>query len=100
MNVNPSLELALKKMIFKQCRVKGIKPEEVPATDPVIGSLGLVQLDSLDAVEIVTALEKSMGLKAEGATLKNIFKSYNELNLYITQNVAEEKINQFISENS
>ena len=98
MDTNTNLEIALKKMIIKQCRVKGVKPEDIPANDPVVGSQGAVQLDSLDAVEIVTCLERSFGLKAEGMPLKNIFRSYTELSNYVAQNAPPEKLNQFIAE--
>jgi len=90
-----SLHLSLKKMVIKECAVRGVKPEDIPDTDPVIGGTGLVQLDSLDAVEIVTCLERHLGLKAEGMPLKNIFRSYNELAAYIEQNAPPEKIESF-----
>ncbi len=100
MEVKQDLELAIKKMILTQCRVKGVRPEEIPTSDPVIGSQGVVQLDSLDAVEIVTALERTFGLKADAMPLKNIFRSYKELTEYISKQVSDEKIQQFIKDNS
>jgi acyl carrier protein len=90
-----SLLLSLKKMVVAECHVRGVKPEDIPTADPVIGGTGLVQLDSLDAVEIVTCIERTLGLKADSMPLKNIFRSYEELATYIEKHAAPDKIAAF-----
>lgn len=91
-----AFRLSLKKMVVKECHVRGVKAADIPDTDPVIGSTGIVQLDSLDAVEIVTCIERNFALKADSMPLKNIFRSYNELATYIEQNSEKEKLAAFI----
>jgi acyl carrier protein len=90
------LHLSLKNMVIKECRVRGVKPEDIADNEPVIGGQGLVQLDSLDAVEVVTCLERHLGIKAEGMKLKNIFRSYTELAAFIEANAAKDKIAAFV----
>ncbi|RYZ85942.1 MAG: hypothetical protein EOP06_15455 [Proteobacteria bacterium] len=73
-----SLENSLKLMVIQTCRIKGVSPSQINNDDPVIGSMGAAQLDSLDAVEIATTLEREFGLRAEEMPLKTIFKSYSQ----------------------
>ena len=90
------LQLSLKKMVLETCRVKGVKPEDITNEEPVIGGRGAAPLDSLDAVEIATSLERHFGLRAENMPMKNIFHSYKLLNDYIGQHAPADRIEQFI----
>ena len=67
---------------------------------PVIGGMGLVQLDSLDAVEIATAIEQIFEIKAETMPFKNIFRSYNELSGYISAHAPKARIEDFVQKYS
>jgi acyl carrier protein len=51
----------LKSLIVTTLKLDDIKPEELPDDEPLIGA-GL-NLDSIDALELVVAIEKEFGLK-------------------------------------
>ncbi len=89
------LTFALKKMVIEQCRVKGVQAAQIANSDPVIGGQGLLQLDSLDAVEIVTSLERNLDLKADAMPLKNMFRSFDELARFVESHAATEKMIAF-----
>ncbi len=96
-----NLTVALKKMVIQECRVQNVTADQINDSDPVIGSLGpqqKVQLDSLDAVEIATSLERNLGIKAEGmGSMKNIFRSYTAFSDYVAKNVAKERLENFLN---
>ncbi|MDQ7008233.1 MAG: acyl carrier protein [Acidobacteriota bacterium] len=63
------LKEQLKKMIIDACRVEGVVPEEIGDTDRLIGGTGVLELDSLDALEISVALQREFGIKIDNATV-------------------------------
>jgi acyl carrier protein len=91
---------ALKKMVIQECRVQNVTSDQINDADPVIGSVGpqqKVQLDSLDAVEIATSLERNLGIKAEGmGSMKNIFRSYTAFTEYVASNCSKEQLEVFL----
>ena len=56
------LTLRLKNLIITTLKLDGIRPEDIPDDDPLIGSPRF-GLDSIDALELVLALEKEFGVK-------------------------------------
>ncbi len=61
--MNDGLELELVKLIIDFCNVEDVVPEEVPHDVPLIGPDSPFYLDSLDAVEIVVAIQKGYGAR-------------------------------------
>jgi len=59
---NDSLPLRLKTLIVATLKLDGIRPEDIPDHEPLIGSTQL-GLDSVDALELVLAIEKEFGVK-------------------------------------
>lgn len=55
------LLIRLKHLIVETLRLDDVVPEEIPDDEPLIGA-GL-NLDSIDALELVVKLEKEFGLK-------------------------------------
>jgi len=51
----------LKRLIVQALRLEDVSPEEIPDDEPLIGA-GL-NLDSIDALELVVQLEKEFGIK-------------------------------------
>ena len=51
----------LKRLIVATLKLDDIKPEEIPDHEPLIG--GGLNLDSIDALELVVSLEKEFGIK-------------------------------------
>ncbi len=56
------LTLRLKNLIICTLKLDGIRPEDIPEDEPLIGSPRF-GLDSIDALELVLALEKEFGVK-------------------------------------
>jgi acyl carrier protein len=60
------IEDTLKSAIVKELRLEGMKAENLDENIPLFGDEGL-QLDSLDAVELVVLVEKHFGVVIEDA---------------------------------
>ncbi len=56
------LILRLKTLIVTTLKLDGVRPEDIPDAEPLIGSTRF-GLDSVDALELVLALEKEFGVK-------------------------------------
>ncbi len=52
----------LKTLIIATLKLDGVTPEDIPDGEPLIGSPRL-GLDSIDALELVLAVEKEFGVK-------------------------------------
>jgi acyl carrier protein len=57
-----SLTHRLKSLIIVTLNLEGVRPEEIPDDEPLIGSPRF-GLDSIDALELVLAVEKNFGVK-------------------------------------
>ena len=60
--MSDSLILRLKNLIIATLKLEGVRPEDIPDDEPLIGSPRF-GLDSIDALELVLALEKEFGVK-------------------------------------
>jgi len=60
--MSDSLTLRLKTLIITTLKLDGIRPEDIPDDEPLIGSPRF-GLDSIDALELVLAIEKEFGVK-------------------------------------
>ena len=84
----PTMTLTeFKKIIIETLRLEGMTPEMIPDDHPLFGSgLGL---DSIDALEIVVALEKHLGLSLRAHELeKEAFSSVSSLFQCVGRQVA------------
>ncbi len=59
--MSDTLTFRLKQLIIATLKLEGVKPEDIDEDEPLLGS-GL-NLDSIDALELVVTLEKEFGLK-------------------------------------
>jgi len=79
-----SLELELSEMIIDICRVSGPLPDEVAPDAPLIGPDSPYGLDSLDAVEIVVAVQKNYSVRIEAQeTSREVLRSLRSLATFI-----------------
>jgi acyl carrier protein len=56
------LTTRLKRLIVETLKLDGVRPEDIPDDEPLFESSRL-GLDSIDALEIVVAVEKEFGVK-------------------------------------
>ena len=60
--MSDALTLQLKSLIVATLKLSDIQPADIPDEEPLIGSPRL-GLDSVDALELVLAIEKKFGVK-------------------------------------
>ncbi|OEU60671.1 MAG: acyl carrier protein [Desulfuromonadales bacterium C00003094] len=78
-----TLEKELKELIIDACNVPDA-PEEFPDTAPLIGPDSPLGLDSLDAVELVVAVQKRFGVRIGGEdTSREVLESIETLAAFI-----------------
>jgi len=57
-----ALTARLQALIVKKLKLDDVRPEDIPEDEPLIGSPRF-GLDSIDALELVLAIEKEFGVK-------------------------------------
>jgi len=80
LSVNDGLEKELLDLIVEVCNITDPVPDDLSADDPLIGPESPLGLDSLDAVEIVVAVEKKYGIRiGSQETTRQVFRSLKTL---------------------
>ena len=77
----------LKKMIIESLQLEGMSPDEIGGDDPLFGEgLGL---DSVDALELVVAMEKEFDIKIRSDEVgREAFGSVNALAAYVERRLS------------
>jgi acyl carrier protein len=77
----------VKQMIIDSLRIDGMSPDEIETDAPLFGEgLGL---DSIDALQLVVAMEKDFGVVVpDAATGSTAFASVRSMSAYITDHRA------------
>jgi acyl carrier protein len=75
----------VKQMIIDSLRIEGMSPDEIESDAPLFGEgLGL---DSIDALQLVVAMEKEFGVVVpDAATGTKVFASVRSMAAYIAEN--------------
>jgi acyl carrier protein len=75
----------VKQLIIDSLRIEGMSPDEIDTDAPLFGEgLGL---DSIDALQLVVAMEKDFGVVvADAATGTKVFRSVRSMAEYIAEN--------------
>ncbi len=75
---------ALKGQLIEQLNLEDVTVEEIGNDDPLFG--GELELDSIDALEIIVLLEREHGVKIENPKEgKKVFESIRTLATFITE---------------
>ena len=83
----PELRQKLKEIIVANLRLEGITPESITDDSALFG--GGLGLDSIDALELVVAVEQNFGIKvADGEVGKEAFASVAALADFIEKKQA------------
>jgi acyl carrier protein len=81
-----TLEYELAEMIIDFCNVEDVAPEDISADAPLIGPDSPFGLDSLDAVEVVVAVQKTYGVRIGGEkTSREVLQSLRTLAAFISR---------------
>lgn len=79
-----SLEQELSEMIIETCRVAGPLPQEMTPEAPLIGPDSPYGLDSLDAVEVVVAVQRKYQIRIEAQeTSREVLRSLRTLATFV-----------------
>ena len=82
--MNDNLEVELLALIIDLCNIEDILLEEVDLDAPLVGPESPLGLDSLDAVEVVVAVQKSYGVRIGGkSSSREVLQSVNTLAAFI-----------------
>lgn len=74
----------LKGQLIEQLNLEDVTVEEIGNDDPLFG--GELELDSIDALEIIVLLEREYGVKIENPKEgKKVFESVRTLATFITE---------------
>jgi len=81
--MSDALTLRLKTLIIATLKLDGVRPEDIPDDEPLIGSPRL-GLDSVDALELVLVIEKEFGVKiGSSEESRQALASVNTLAAYL-----------------
>ena len=79
---------SFKEVLIEYLNLEDITPSDIDDTDALFGDEGL-GLDSVDAIELVLAVEKEYGVKiTDSKQYETIFASVQSLLNYINENKA------------
>ena len=86
-----------KQQLVEKISVSSIEVDDIKNDEPIFGPDGQLQLDSLDALELVILLETNFDIKLKGkASSTVIFKNFNVLGDYIIENTPNEKLESYL----
>jgi acyl carrier protein len=81
---SPELKLEIKKLIMDTLNITDVKPEDVDDEKPLFGSDNALTLDSVDAIEIIMALQRTYGIRiADQTTARYVIRSVNSIGDFI-----------------
>ena len=79
----------LKTLIVSTLKLDGVRPEDIPDDEPLIGSPRF-GLDSIDALELVLVIEKEFGVKiGSSEESRKALGSVNSLAAYLRSHLAD-----------
>jgi acyl carrier protein len=92
MEPTPELKLEIKKMIMETLNITDVKPENVDDEKPLFGSDNALTLDSVDAIEIIMAIQRKYGIRiADQSIARYVIRSIDSIAHFI---LAEEEKNK------
>lgn len=85
------LEQELRDLIIKACGVKDVDPDSVDPDSPLIGPDSPMELDSLDAIEIIVAVQNMYGVRIDNQNLaRELLKSLGVLAEFVRRETSED----------
>ena len=76
---NSVLKLELKQLIVSACN-KDVIPDKIDDDAPLLGTVSVLELDSLDVLQINVALQQRFGVRIDdGKHARRVMKSINTL---------------------
>ena len=83
------LKLEIKKLIMTTLSVNDVDPNEVDDEKPLFGGDNTLTLDSVDAIEIIMAIQRTYGIRIADQNLaREVVRSINSIAQFITDQQA------------
>jgi acyl carrier protein len=90
---SPELKLEIKKMIMETLNITDINPENVDDEKPLFGSDNALTLDSVDAIEIIMAIQRNYGIRiADQSMARYVIRSINSIAEFIMTEREKNKL--------
>jgi acyl carrier protein len=88
----------LKGAVIEACNVKNITVADIASDEPIVGGKGKLQLDSLDALEVIMMVEQRFGIRLSGDEhSRSLFQSFNKMGTHIIEKSEKDKIDAFLN---
>ncbi|HPT04726.1 MAG TPA: phosphopantetheine-binding protein [Bacteroidales bacterium] len=83
------LKVEIKQLIIDTLKIQDVKPEDVPDDAPLFGTDNVLGLDSIDALEIIMALQRKYNVRMDDQNLARfILTSINTIAEFIEKESA------------
>jgi acyl carrier protein len=87
---SPELKMEIKKLILDTLKISDVKPEDIDNGISLFENNPVVQLDSVDALEIVMALQRTYGVHIDDQNIgRFIIKSVDTIAEFIAKEKAK-----------
>jgi acyl carrier protein len=81
------LKLEIKNLIMTTLSINDIDPKDVDDEKPLFGGDNALTLDSVDAIEIIMAIQRTYGLRiADQSLAREVVRSVNSIAAFIEEN--------------
>ena len=88
------LKLEIKELIMRTLAINDIDPKDVDDEKPLFGGDNALTLDSVDAIEIIMAIQRSYGIRIADQNLaRQVISSINSIARFIAEQQANLKSN-------
>jgi len=88
---SPEIKLEIKRLIMTTLSIQGIDPDEIDDDEPLFGGNNALTLDSVDALEIIMAIQRTYQVRIGDQNLaRSIIRSINSIAEFISS--EQEKI--------
>ncbi len=83
------LKLEIKKLIMTTLAIEDVNPDDVDDEKPLFGGDNALTLDSVDAIEIIMAIQRNYGIRIADQNLaREVVRSINSIAQFITDQRA------------
>jgi acyl carrier protein len=87
---SPELKLDIKRLIVATLKLSDVRPEDIEEDAVLFGNDSALQLDSVDALEIIVVLQRTYGVHVDDRNLgRFIIKSINTMAEFIAREQAK-----------
>jgi len=88
----PELKLEIKKLIIESLKIPDVKPEDIEDSASLFEEDNVLQIDSVDALEIVMALQRKYGVHIDDQNLgRFIIKSVDTIAEFVAKEQAKKE---------